>query len=540
MKWPALRRKARPLRSVLGATVQQRYEEATGQIFTEHIVPMQTSSDEGWTKQEPVIPRPSYASQDSRTVKRSRTEQVKPTSSGVRRGAKPLTDTVIEFLVRNLEQLTTEALECLPRPIVQRVWQEASTRCSISFSTWQMFSSLLYQEDNATLDLFRYHQRLKSPKSRLCTYTLPLTSRSFDFISSLSITTGFTIPELSKLSRMPNLGVLEVISRGVSGLDTYDRPFPVIGDGLVRAWQRAVVDDGAFPILRILRMWNFTDITDLSLQYVTEFPSLAVYEASSHGFSRSTDAAARSLGWGVTKNTDSLLLLEAACVERWKLMQESLGLKARFVRWPVATELPDSTRISRPSRPDAMKIVTQLEHTFPDETCNGESSKESQNKPIPDQGSVVKPESCKKNIKRPYLPSQDQDEFLARSSPKSLDCRTAKAFARIGELRNDRDLAAAGIDTTSPVVVEKELIPPLPFVSLQLGRSEYTKSHLGSTWDPRSKSLIFTRVKYPSTSAVKDDTHEKKPQAKEKNAPRTLRHGKKQKLENVLESFLAG
>lgn len=403
-----------------------------------------------------------------------------------------------------------------------------------------MFSSLLFQEDTATLDMFWYRQRFMSPKSPLCTYTLPLTSRPFEFISSLSITTGFTITELSKLSQMANLGVLEIIGRSVSSsLDVYDRPFPVIGDNLVRAWQRAVVDDGAFPILRALRMLNFVDITETSLHYVTDFPALAIYETSNYGFSLSAEAAARKFGWRVTKNTDSLALLETACIERWKLMQVSLGLKAKFVRWSLATDLPGSTRVLRPSRPDIMKIVTQKNRAGPAEACRGGSLKEPQSRSILDQGKTMNSQSKGTSLKRAHLASEYQDEFLARNGSKSLERRTAKVFARIGELRNDRDLAAAGVDT-SPVVVEKELIPPLPLVSLQLGPSDYTRSHLGSTWDHSSKSLVFTRIRYPSMDAVKDGKNEDNPPCKEANAPKALRDRKKQKLENVLESFLTG
>jgi hypothetical protein len=137
----------------------------------------------------------------------------------------------------------------LPTPSTDFYADFSICRKVVSLTTWKIFSKLLSQSDAATLSLLRYRQSIIVPKLPLYMYTSPVTSKSFDFITSLSITTVFPVPDLFKLSTIPNLGILEIINR--EGSSPYG-----VGDRLIRAWHLAAVDNGAFSVLRILKLWN--------------------------------------------------------------------------------------------------------------------------------------------------------------------------------------------------------------------------------------------------------------------------------------------
>ena len=86
----------------------------------------------------------------------------------------------------------------------------------MSFYLWQTLSKRLLDEAGLpalTLKHMRFRLTVESPVPSLGIYTSPLTSSSYDFITVLSITTSFSLPELVKLSEIPNLGVLEIVNK---------------------------------------------------------------------------------------------------------------------------------------------------------------------------------------------------------------------------------------------------------------------------------------------------------------------------------------
>jgi hypothetical protein len=177
------------------------------------------------------------------------------------------------------------------------------------------------------LNLFRYRQAIQDPVPSLEVYTKPVISETFDFLTNLSITTAFSIPDLVRLSSIKNLGALEIVNPQEQNTDSGATPFAVgVGDRIIRAWHEAAVKDRAFPVLRILKLRNFKALTSKSLIYLNSFPSLAVFDVAGCGFALESKIDAQRLGWRVTIDGDILGLLEAACVERAVLMQEPLGL----------------------------------------------------------------------------------------------------------------------------------------------------------------------------------------------------------------------
>lgn len=107
----------------------------------------------------------------------------------------------------------------------------------------------------------------------LSSYTQPLTSLTFDFITHLVIAGGceFSTNELLCLTSIKNLGVLELIQPA----DEVCAVFSQVNDRLIRGWTEM---EDPFPLLRILRIWGDHGITQKSLRLVSKFPALAMYD----------------------------------------------------------------------------------------------------------------------------------------------------------------------------------------------------------------------------------------------------------------------
>jgi hypothetical protein len=126
----------------------------------------------------------------------------------------------------------------------------------MSFNTWSIFSKALRGCDNPSLDLLTFDKDIGSPKSPLHVYTSALNSPSFDFITSLLITAIFPAQDLLRISEVKNLGVLAISGTGVS-------------DYLVREWSRCASENGAFRVLRILRLWDHVSKSYISYCPIT-------------------------------------------------------------------------------------------------------------------------------------------------------------------------------------------------------------------------------------------------------------------------------
>lgn len=81
----------------------------------------------------------------------------------------------------------------------------------------------------------------------------------------------FSTHEMLCLADVKNLGVLELIQP----IDDGASVFPQISDRLIRGWTEK---DDPFPLLRMLKIWANQSTTQESLQWVSKFPSLALYD----------------------------------------------------------------------------------------------------------------------------------------------------------------------------------------------------------------------------------------------------------------------
>ncbi|KAF9770002.1 hypothetical protein IL306_012511 [Fusarium sp. DS 682] len=146
-------------------------------------------------------------------------------------------------------------------------------------------------EDDRTLGLYRFRKHICHPGSDLTRYTQPLTAPPTDFITHIVIAGGctFNTHDLLCLADMPNLGALEIIQPADRNL------FPHISDRLVRGWSEK---PDPFPLLRILRIWGDETTSQASFQWVSKFPSLALYDViGARDAWHARKATAQEHGW---------------------------------------------------------------------------------------------------------------------------------------------------------------------------------------------------------------------------------------------------
>ncbi|KAL3426328.1 cbs domain-containing protein [Phlyctema vagabunda] len=548
-KWALLKRSSNRGRDAGPSTPRQRqYEDSTGQVFDETIVPMQTTSDHQWTRQDVVASDPycarnfrEYWDHCNQSNKYEQVLEVKPA-----KGARSLADIVVEFLVQNVADITPEALECLPLQVVRRLWVEVSHRMPVSFEIWQMFSRILQKEPTTTLNILSYRHQIKLPLSPLEVYATPLTSTSFDFITSLSIRVAFPIQDLASLSKMTNIGVLEIFSPPsfFKADGASSGPFPAIGDALVRAFARAASESGAFPVLRVLKLYNQEGITNQSLAYLNSFKSLGVYDVSGSSVTESSGTYARELGWRISRVPDTASVLYMACEERdkifgGKLKPENELPEQRANRQPDIFDRATVKRIPRSEIPKLF-VERRFKSNLPEDEAGHRPTK-----PEPKNSIARLPRSENEQPAR----AKGKNEIV--KGPSRFDTPNLACFARIGELRNDKDLAAAGIEIGDQPVVGSELIPPVPVVSIQLGKNNPVRwIHLSG-----ADIKIFIRIKVPIPAAQPRPADMSSAQVGEINEQEArdrnnrargrplstfgpVRSRKKQKLENVLDSFL--
>lgn len=185
-------------------------------------------------------------------------------------------------------------------------------QCSaqLNFDTWKKISKRLRSENDCTvkeLGLRRYRQAIPSPVPELSLYTDPLTSVSFDFLTSLTITAWFPMRDLINLADVTNLGILQIYETKKSMLEhKFERLDP---DRLLRAWAGLAVEKGAFSVLRVLK-FHVTEggLTGRSLRHFNSFPALGLIYPGPHGMSDFVFAEAEELGWQALSDSQTYLM----------------------------------------------------------------------------------------------------------------------------------------------------------------------------------------------------------------------------------------
>lgn len=403
---------------------------------------------------------------------------------------------------------------------------------------WKIFSkSLLNDEDEKTLALYRQRQHICRPSQPLQCYVQPLLSPTIEFISHLVISGGcdFATNELLCLADMRNLGVLELIQPA----DELQLAFPTVSNSLVRGWAEK---DDPFPLLRVLRIWGDESTTQDSLISVAKFPSLALYDVMGlrEDWSSPHDHAARS-GWELAEPATK--------------MEDSL-LKDLMLLSPPGAGAGGNDDMQRKRQRDmARSIDSDLVSLCADSRCAVRFVEHGQAPRLLDYMN-----DSAKVLVQPW--GMDAAAREGRSChEKTFEAWAFWLYSLIGQLTEDRDLVTRcggdgrEVSDTRPqsqAVVGPFVLPSKPMACLFLGHSGRggisTKPSYVSRGLFVTRRYIFTRriatkgeaVKSGGTQGEKTSSRDTKPDnnsSSSSSGGSNLRKQKRRRMDEMLDSF---
>ncbi|KFY21318.1 hypothetical protein V493_07538 [Pseudogymnoascus sp. VKM F-4281 (FW-2241)] len=313
------------------------FDERTGQVFEERIVRIQNPDNgRNWHKKVPIALCQKYRSSETVAYKKYCEIVEQNRTPTVVQGCRKLIHVSIDAVVSNLGSLPPKTLkriplhllselarviqgrfaelhpgsspkgcipdaflDVLPLSVVEEMWTAINERAHLNLDAWKKISKRLLSEKHGTLKelgVRRYRQIIESPVPDLSLYAEPVTSVSFDFLTSLTITAFFPMRDLINLADVVNLGILQFYETKESLLDHKDDK--IVPDRLLRAWAGLAAEKGAFPVLRILK-FNVLEggLTDASLRHFNSFPALGLVYPGPHGMSENVSHMAKELGW---------------------------------------------------------------------------------------------------------------------------------------------------------------------------------------------------------------------------------------------------
>lgn len=339
-----------------------------------------------------------------------------------------------------------------------------SCRQLITFDNWTIFSKLLARESDAELGVFLYEQAINAPTSPLHIYTSPMTSTDFDFITCLTITASFTIPDLLKLSSIKNLGILELVQPPSERSEDHEVFANVINDRLIRTWaESASSDKKAFPLLRVLRFVGCSFMSASSLKHVNSFPALALLDLE--GF-----------------DLDILAAIEIADQVGWKQIQPDKLHSARGV--PILFRSDDDG--------------------LPADEISTWGNLQSQ-----------------ANIQTEIVSESETKHVLSRRFSTYLD------FVAIGRKRDNGDLQEIGLHGASKTF-HGQAFSSIPTAVMRLGPENQVRNR---------KRMIFTRFDYGKMRQQQTIPRKTAATSKPERVRDSVRKGKRQKLDAVMEMF---
>lgn len=360
-----------------------------------------------------------------------------------------------------------------------------------------MFSKAL-RRDMPDPNLFHFACALRKTMSPLHIYTAPLASNRFDILTSLSITKHFPLRDLVRLSDLPNLAFLEIVNPK-SGEMTF-----TVGDRLVREWHLAALNEGAFSVLRFLRLWNCPSLTFQSIAFLHAFPALVMYDIEGCGEEElnhlplSKQALSK---WYFTAKDHSITLKHACFIRNPKAKFHSLLLDGG------AKETDDQGKMKFIPRKEIPIFLGQTAELAPSGPWG-------------------------------VWPTFSSTRFQKWANA------TGKLLAMSGYLLNDADLGRAGYDISDQAVFGDSLVNTIPTVSLRLGPDLETNTFPGSLqtgWVRRSLGdETDTNTAEESHHALEEEGKKstRRHDAKRKQEGQEVVRSKKVQLNDLLDSFL--
>lgn len=391
-----------------------------------------------------------------------------------------------------------------------------STR-GVSLHAWKLFSKLLLSEDDEkTLGRYRFRQHICHPRDELRRYLEPMASISVEFITHLVISGGcdFTTHEMLCLAGIKNLGALEFIQPA----DDLRGVFPQVSDRLVRGWTET---DEPFPLLRILRIWGDQSTTQESLQWVSKFPSLALYDVmGSREDWREAGSHAADQGWDLAEPVPGLENSLLRYLMLFAPVEESVG----------HGRLKDLAR----------GIDSDLLSLCSDSQCTVKFVPEDQAPPLLNYLT----DSAKMHMTPWDADAAVRDARACHGMP--FEAWAFWLYAFIGQLSQNSDLQGHGLNLETQAVVGPFVLPSKPLASLFLGHSgrlgiadkpSYVSRGLFST-----KRFTFTRL--GATSRKKGSSAESGHTTKTNPVPPqrkpsilSMKRQKRKRLHDVLQAL---
>ncbi|KAF9873590.1 hypothetical protein CkaCkLH20_09049 [Colletotrichum karsti] len=477
------------------------FDQSSGQVFKEAVAarpPDAYENGRDWSKRTGLWPRRGRGGQG-------------------RKGARSLADMAMHLAAENIGDVTEQHLarDDLPRRYLWRIWRLLENR-GVCFQAWKIFSKfLLAEDDEKTLNLYRYRQHICQPTENLRHYLRPLASPAFDFIAHLVIAgnCSFVENELLPLANLKNLGILEIIQPA----DELRTVFPNVDDRLIRGWSEM---KDPFPLLRILRLWSDESTSSQSLKYVSKFPSLVLYDVN----------AARA-DW-----TDAG---EAALEEGWEVAEPEHGPNDSLL-WYLM--LFDSVEESKPRQLQGLaRNINEGLMNF----CQGS------NQPIKFVAGDTAPsfldhlgDSAKRNLSM-YVDVPGYEAQTCKGFP--FETWAFWLYSFIGQLTKDEDLNRAGVAPEKKTVSEELVLPSKPLACLQLGHCGGKPGITPAVSYVRRGLFATRRYTFYRTSSVnsrqessRKPTEVMKPNVQLGNVETGLNPNRKKRrrLDDILQSFL--
>lgn len=266
----------------------------------------------------------------------------------------------------------------------------------------------------------------------------PLESTSLDFLSHVSIGgfCSFDTFELMALSDLRNLSALEIIQPS----DEMKAVFPRVTDRLVRGWSEKPTP---FPMLRILRIWGDNSTSENSLQYLSAFPSLLLYDVkSARSGWENIDVTAPEHGWRVAEPLQGLQDSLLWYLMLFSSMDEDNPAKLRDIARSVDEGL---IGLSQRQHPCAIDFVSHQDAPFLLQHLHKTAMS-----------------SLPVYVDEPTYSSRD-----CRSFPFETWAFFLSSF--LGQVAQDADLRRNGVATEKHAVAGKLVLPSKPMACLQLG-----------------------------------------------------------------------
>ncbi|TDZ25003.1 hypothetical protein Cob_v002073 [Colletotrichum orbiculare MAFF 240422] len=478
------------------------FDQSTGQVFREVVAPRPPDAyykGRDWSRRNGARPSKGYGGQG-------------------RKGPRSLADIAMHLLAENIGDLTEQHLvrEDLPRRYLWRIWRLLENR-GVCFQAWRVLSRfLLAEDDEKTLNLYRYRQHICRPTDNLRHYTDPLESLNVNFVAHLVIagSCAFQENELLVLARLKNLAILEIIqpaneSRAV---------FPNVDDRLIRGWSEM---EDPFPLLRILRLWSDEATSTYSLEYVTKFPSLVVYDVN----------GARSDWAGAA---------EVASEQGWETAEPLQGPHESLL-WYLT--LFDSVEQSQPRQ------LQGLARNTDEGLLNFCQSSSSPVKFVPDDERAPLldhiGDAAARNLSM-YVDAPGYEAQTCKGFP--FETWAFWLYSLIGQLTKDEDLKRLGVEPCKKPISGQLILPAKPIACLQLGHSGSGKASIIPPVSYVRKGLFATqRYTFFRTSSgssrresARRTAEAMKPSVQLGNVETglNLNRKKKRRLDALLSSFM--